>query len=227
MGYNRGKTEMKKTLFKLFLCATFGLLFSSCATIVGGAKYNAHVQVPNHPDAKITVNGQYLGNGQVTASLNRRECDKVSIVVQEGDDEPLSVLFSGRKFRTGTLIADFFLPIPPGTFILDAITGAWWRPDDGDSRITRQDVKNYVYTINYTPKTRPNTTYQPVSAPIPQEPDTNTTVEPTIAPPSVTPTQPLTRTKAEALRELKQLLDEGILTQDEYDKEKAKLLESN
>lgn len=218
---------MKKTLLILLLCATFGLLFSSCATLVGGAKYNAHVQVPNHPDAKVTVNGQYLGNGQVTASLNRRDCNQVNIIVQEGDDEPQTVLFSGRKFRTGTLIADFFLPIPPGTIILDAITGAWWRPDDGDSRITRQDVKNYVYTITYTPKTKPNTTNPPVSAPIPQEPATNTSVEPTITPPSVTPTQPLTRTKTEAFRELKQLLDEGVLTQEEYNKEKAKLLESN
>ena len=214
-------------MFTLFLCAIFSFLFTSCATLVGGAKYNARVQVPNHPDAKITVNGQYLGNGQVTASLNRSDCNQVNITVQEGDDEPQTVLFSGRKFRTGTLIADFFLPIPPGTFILDAITGAWWRPDDGDSRITRIDVKNYLYTITYTPKTKTNTTHTPVSRPIPKEPDTNTSVEPTITTPTVTPSQTSTKSKAESLRELKQLLDEGILTQEEYDKEKTKLLESN
>lgn len=205
-----------------------GLLFTSCATLVGGAKYNAHIQVPNHPNAKITLNGQYLGNGQATASLNRRECNQVNIIVQEGDDEPQTVLFNGRKFRTGTLIADFILPIPPGTFILDVITGAWWRPDDGDSRITRESVKDYLYTITYRPNIKKtNTTNPPISKPEQQEPDQNTTVEPALTPPTVSPTQPLIRTKAEVLRELKQLLDEGVLTQEEYNKEKAKLLESN
>lgn len=216
---------MRKTLFITILCATFGLLFTSCATLVGGAKYNARVQVPNHPDAKITVNGQYLGNGQVTASLKRKECDHLNIIVQEGDDEPQTACFSGNKFRTGTLIADI-LVFFPGGIIIDAITGAWWRPDESDARITRENVKNYLYTIPYTPKTKPITT-NPVSAPIPQESTTNATIVPTITPPSVTPSQPLVKTKAEALRELKQLLDEGVLTQEEYEKEKAKLLESN
>ena len=34
------------------------------------------------------------------------------------------------------------------------------------------------------------------------------------------------QSKADKLRELKQLLDEGILTQEEYEKEKAKILSS-
>jgi hypothetical protein len=33
--------------------------------------------------------------------------------------------------------------------------------------------------------------------------------------------------KSDQLRELKRLFDEGILTQDEYEKEKAKILEKN
>jgi len=33
--------------------------------------------------------------------------------------------------------------------------------------------------------------------------------------------------KSDQLRELKRLFDEGILTQDEYEKEKAKTLEKN
>lgn len=65
-----------------------------------------------------------------------------------------------------------------------------------------------------------------LNMPLPQEPTTGTITEPAITP-SVKPIQPLTKTKTEALREQKQLLDEGILTQEEYDKEKAKLLESD
>jgi len=218
---------MKRHLFVLLVLSAFGLSFSSCATIVGGAKYNAHVEVPDHPDAKITVNGQYLGNGQVTASLNRIDCNQVNITVQDGNDEPQTTMFSGRKFRTGTLIADI-LAFFPGGLIIDAITGAWWRPDEGDSRITRQNVKNYLYTITYRPTTiKPFTSTPPLSLPDTQNPTSDTIVEPTVSPSSVAPSQPLTKTKAEALRELKQLLDEGVLTQEEYEKEKAKLLDSN
>ena len=234
MGYNRGKTEMKKTLFKLFLCATFGLLFSSCATIAGGAKYNARVKVPDHPNAKITINGQYRGNGEVSMLIKRKEANMLNVTVQDGDDEPQTTMFTGRKFRGGTLACDLLLlwwvpPIPLITpVVVDAAAGSWWKPDEKEPGVTKIDNDNYLYTITYRPTTiKPNPTNSPVSTPIPQEPDTNTTVEPAIAPPSVTPTQPLTRTKAEALRELKQLLDEGVLTQEEYDKEKAKLLESN
>ena len=164
--------------------------------------------------------------------INRKEANMLNVTVQEGDDEPQTTLFTGRKFRGGTLACDILLLwwVPPvfGGVIVDAITGAWWKPDANEAGVSKIDNDNYLYTITYRPtSTKPITTNPPVSAPIPQEPATNTVVNPNITPPSVTPTQSLTRTKTEALRELKQLLDEGVLTQEEYDKEKAKLLESN
>ena len=92
----------------------------------------------------------------------------------------------------------------------------------------RNAVDNYLYTITYRPnEKKQNTPNPPVSAQTPLKPAATSVSEPTITPPTVSPTQPLTNSKTEALRELKQLLDEGVLTQEEYDKEKAKLLESN
>jgi hypothetical protein len=44
---------------------------------------------------------------------------------------------------------------------------------------------------------------------------------------SVKQVTPITKSKADRLRELKQLLDENILTQEEYDKEKKKILDEN
>lgn len=220
--------EMKKTIFTIFLCATFGLLFSSCATIVGGAKYNARVRVPDHPNAKISINGQYRGNGEASMLIKRKEANMLNITVQEGDDEPQTTLFSGRKFRTGTLFADFFLPFfpPIGALIVDAIVGSWWRPDENETGVSRIDVDNYLYTITYKPNiTKPNTTNPPVSIPAPRDPALNSTEEPAITP-SIAPSQSLTKTKTEALRELKKLLDDGILTQEEFEKEKAKLLKT-
>lgn len=209
----------------------FALSFSSCATIVGGAKYNARVRVPDHPNAKISINGQYRGNGEATMLINRKEANMLNVTVQEGEDEPQTTVFNGRKFRAGTLIFDLLLgwvpPIPVGV-IVDAATGAWWKPDENEPGVSKIDVDNYQYTIYYQSITnKPNTTNPPMSIPTTQEPAATTVSDPTVTSPTVTPTQPLTRTKAEALRELKQLLDEGILTQEEYDKEKTKLLGSN
>ena len=218
---------MKRTLIIMFLCATFGLLFSSCATIVGGAKYNARVRVPDHPNAKITINGQYRGNGEASMLIERKQANMLNVTVQEGNDEPQTTIYNGRKFRgwafVGSLLWNF--PIPLTGIIIDACTGAWWKPDVNEQGVTKIDIDNYLYTITYSPTTiKPNTTNPPVSVPIQQEPASGTIMEPTITP-SVAPNQALTKTKAEALRELKQLLDEGILTQEEYEKEKAKLLE--
>lgn len=223
---------MKKLVLLIIALAGFALSFSSCATIVGGAKYNARVQVPDHPNTKININGQYRGNGEVAMLINRKESNTLNVTVQEGDDEPQTTMFTGRKFRAGTLVFDLLFgwvpPIIPVGIIVDAATGAWWKPDEKELGVTKIDVDNYLYTITYKPNTiKPNTTNLPVSVPISQEPTPNTIAEPAITTPSVEPSQPLTRTKTEALRELKQLLDEGILTQEEYEKEKAKLLESN
>lgn len=218
---------MKRLLFVFLSLAAFELSFSSCATIVGGAKYNARVRVPDHPNAKISINGMYRGNGEASTLVDRKACDMINITVQEGDDEPQTSVFSGKRFRTGTLIADI-LAFFPGGIIIDAITGAWWRPDEREMGVSRIDVDNYLYTITYRPnEKKSNTTNPPVSVPVPQTPAATTVSEPTVTPPTISPTQPLTKSKTEALRELKQLLDEGVLTQEEYDKEKAKLLESN
>lgn len=221
---------MMKKLYLLFFCATFTLLFSSCATIVGGAKYNARVRVPDHPNAKISINGQYRGNGEASMLINRKEANMVNVTVQEGEDEPQTTIFSGRRFRAGTLIFDLLLgwvpPIPVGV-IVDAATGAWWKPDERELGVTKVDTDNYLYTITYRPNpSNKKNADLPQQNPIPTPTVTDTIREEPVTS-TVEPAQSLTKTKAEALRELKQLLDEGVLTQEEYDKEKAKLLQSN
>lgn len=219
---------MKRTLIVMFLCATFGLLFSSCATLVGGAKYNARVRVPDHPNAKININGQYRGNGEATMLINRKEANMLNVTIQEGNDEPQTTVFSGRKFRTGTLIADLFLPpFPPfGAIIIDAISGSWWRPDESEIGVSRIDVDNYQYIVNYREnnpkKTQNNSSTIPDSQPVTNEIKTQQVPQS-----NMMPNQQTSQSKAEALRELKKLLDEGVLTPEEYDKEKAKLLDSN
>ncbi len=66
---------MKKNV-NVLLCtaiAAIALLFSGCATICGGAMYYAHVKVKDHPNAKITVNGEYKGMGETKFKHARRK----------------------------------------------------------------------------------------------------------------------------------------------------------
>ena len=120
MGLKAESILMRK-LVVLLCFATIVISFSSCATIIGGAKYNAKVQVPNHPDATISVNGEYKGQGEANFLVKRRDANKLDITVQEENCEPETTHFSKRAFRgwafVGTLvgwtgITPTYLPLP-------------------------------------------------------------------------------------------------------------------
>ena len=214
MGLKAESILMRK-LVVLLCFATIVISFSSCATIIGGAKYNAKVQVPNHPDATISVNGEYKGQGEANFLVKRRDANKLDITVQEENCEPETTHFSKRAFRgwafVGTLvgwtgITPTYLPLPWGV-VVDACTGAWWKPDVTEKGVSKIDYDNFLYTINYKA--------------IPKK-------ESVIKPEEINkgPIDSSTKSKTEILRELKQLFDDGVLTQEEYEKEKAKVLES-
>ena len=208
---------MKKLSLLFFLSLVITLLFSSCATIIGGAKYNAKVQVPGHPEATITVDGQYKGQGEANFLVKRRDADKLAVTVQEENCEPETTRFNSKSFRgwafVGTVLG--WTGIVPGTYIplpwgiaVDACTGALWKPDVNEKGVSKIDYDTFLYTINYKAVPQKN---------IGTIPENTNKTENTSIPAS----------KAEKLRELKQLFDEGVLTQEEYDREKSKILESN
>lgn len=208
---------MKSKIVLCFCLAAIALSFSSCATIIGGAKYNAKVQVPNHPNAMISVNGEVKGQGEANFLVKRKDANKLNITVQEENCEPETTRFLRRSFRgwpfAGTVLGwTFYLKSAPYVIIpigviVDACTGAWWKPDITEKGVSKIDYDNFLYTIIYQAIPKQSSAIQ-------QE-ETNKEV-----------LSPEAKSKADKLRELKQLLDEGVLTQEEYEKEKAKLLEA-
>lgn len=143
---------MKNVLLTIFAI----VMFSNCATIVGGSKYYAHVKVPNHPNAKIEYNGEFQGNGDATFKVKRSKANQLAIDVQDTDCKNQTVNYTDRKFRgwafAGTVIGwtgwvNF--PIPWGV-IVDFSTGALYKPDEADPSITKTDLNNYIYKIDYT-----------------------------------------------------------------------------
>lgn len=209
------RTETMKRKFLLCMFSTLiALCFSSCATIIGGAKYNAKVQVPNHPNATITVDGQYKGQGEANFLVKRRDADKLAVTVQEENCEPETTHFTRKAFRgwafVGTLVGwtgivpNTYIPLPWGVAV-DGITGAWWKPDITEKGVSKIDFDHFLYTIDYNAVPKKNQVVIPVET-------------------SKDPSLPVPKSKADKLRELKQLLDEGVLTIEEYEIEKAKVL---
>jgi hypothetical protein len=150
---------MIKSLINLFVSVVLMLVvfsFTSCATIFGGSKYYAHITVEDHPNATITYNGSLRGKGHATIKLKRQDANKLSFVIKDQGCEPQTVDYVGRNFRTWAFIGSAVgftgfvggVPVPWGVAV-DLATGAVWKPNVKETGITKQDSKNYNYSIQY------------------------------------------------------------------------------
>ncbi len=139
------------------LLAIVSLLSSSCATIIGGSKYYAHVKVKNHPNANIEYKEAYQGSGNAVIKVKRAEANRFSITIKEDGCEEQTVNFTQRSFRgwafAGTILGWTGLyngiPLPWGIAV-DAATGALWKPNEYEVGVNKIDYKHYNYIINYS-----------------------------------------------------------------------------
>lgn len=154
-----------KKLFSLLAVAAVMLTMTSCATIIGGTRYNAKVLVPNHPNASISYNGEFKGTGEATFSIPRRQANKVSITVQDEGCEPYTKTFTKRSVRAWPLVADLTLlsgylavngeviiPYLPTGAIVDWAAGGWWKPSIKEEGVSQESYKNFNYVIDYHPE---------------------------------------------------------------------------
>jgi hypothetical protein len=140
------------------------LLLSSCATIIGGSKYNAHVVINNRPNAKIMYQGEFRGTGTATFKVKRSDADKFSFLVKEDNCNEQQFAYKTKAFRgwafAGTLITWTFLikstpqdafgfPIPLGA-VVDFATGALWKPSEKEKGVMKEDFKTFRYIVDYT-----------------------------------------------------------------------------
>jgi hypothetical protein len=88
------------------------------------------------------------------------------------------------------------IPLPWG-IVVDFATGALWKPNVGEKGVTKVDFKNYNYEVKYAGCSTPQGTKKP-----------------------------LNQSKTQKLKDLKELLDNKTLTQEEFEKEKKKILEA-
>jgi len=147
---------MKNFLF-IMMTLVIASVVSSCATIIGGSKYYAEVQVPNHPNAKIEYKGRQEGIGEASFKARRKEANQFSVTIKEEGCETQTADFTERKFRgwafAGTVIGWTGLyggiPLPWGV-ATDLATGALWKPDVNEKGVRKEDFNHFTYTIDYT-----------------------------------------------------------------------------
>lgn len=147
---------MKKIFYSLFLLGTV-IIFTSCATIVGGSTYWAKVQIPDHPNAKIEYNGKYKGTGEASFKVNRIDANKFSVTIKEDGCETESKNFTQRSFRGWAFVGSIVtwtvlvngIPLPLGAAI-DGMSGSLWKPNINEKGVSKEDYKHYNYTIEYT-----------------------------------------------------------------------------
>jgi len=197
----------------LILFSALLILLPSCATIIGGEKYFAKVEVSGHPTAKIEYNGAHVGTGIANFKVPRREANKLSFTISKEGCENQIVKFTSRSLRgwalassivffTGLTVNGGWVPIPFG-IIVDGIFGSLWKPDVTERGVRKLNMNNYSYSIEY------------LGCP------TNYEKKPELE--NAKKESPITG--SDKLRELKKLLEEGLITKEEYEKTKANILE--
>lgn len=132
------------------------LLFSNCATIIGGSKYYAHIEVKDNKKAKVFYQNREVGEGHAIVYVKRSDIDKFKFTLKQEGCASQEYKFVSRTFRgwafAGTLIgwtgAVNGIPLPWGVAV-DLATGALWKPNVNEAGINKYDYKNFSYTVTY------------------------------------------------------------------------------
>jgi hypothetical protein len=136
------------------------ILFTSCATLLGGGTYNAHVVVnKNHPNAEIKYQGKTRGYGTATFKVPRSEANSLSFTVKEDGCPEQTYNYKFRTFRVGAFLGSvvvwtgigvatsgFVIPCGP---IIDFASCAIWKPSIVEAGVSQENVKTFRYLVDY------------------------------------------------------------------------------
>lgn len=182
------------------------IFLSSCATIFGGSSYLAEVTVKDHPKMKISYRGKEIGKGHAFIHIRRKNADKVAFTLSQKGYETSTVYFNRRSFRgaalVGSLLSPTYLYIIPIGVIVDASTGSFWKPNLFERGVSKINYNHYRYLLEYTGKKIGSEEENVVIKEVKSEHLSTT----------------------EKLRDLKKLLDEGVIDEDEFKVMKAKVI---
>ena len=208
---------MKRNIKAAIINTTFiacVMLLNGCAFIIGGASYDAQVKVVgSNKTVKIYREDTYIGNNTAIIDIKRREANSLLFKIEAEGCEPKEYAFTSRRFRTGAFICSIlfftseldannpntFFPLPLGAGV-DLISGAVWKPNVNEPNIYKKNLNNYIYSLDYSGCNTVSTGNSQTQIEVPKQ------------------------SKQEKILELNQLLKDGLITQEEYDKAKMDIL---
>ena len=148
---------MKLFVVKILTFFLAAGLLSSCATIVGGNTYYAHVEVIGKPKAEIIHNGVTVGVGKAVIKVKRSDANRFSVRVRQKECDERIFSYRSRSFRGWAFLGSLLtftglingVPIPYG-LVVDVASGALWKPNVAEKGIVKLNYRHYRYIINYT-----------------------------------------------------------------------------
>jgi hypothetical protein len=135
-------------IFKIATLLLLGsLTLSSCGVMFGGSKYIGTINVKNHPNAQIYVDGTKVGQG--TGTVVRPRNLPLTVEVKQEGCEPKTQVYH-KAFRTGNFILSAAMWGIIGIAV-DLGTGASFKPDHkGNPAIQKLSDKEYSFTVDYS-----------------------------------------------------------------------------
>ncbi len=138
---------MKKFTKILSMLTLLSFILSSCGVMFGGSKFSGSIIAKDHPNAKISVNGNNIGQGTAIGLFPRNR--PLSVELKQDGCETKTTTFD-NTFRTG----NFILSVLSWGLIgiaVDLGTGAAYKPDHkSNPAIQQMSTKNFTFTVDYS-----------------------------------------------------------------------------
>jgi hypothetical protein len=138
---------MKKRISIAVITLSMLMVLNSCGVMFGGSRYEGTIIANGHPNAQIYIDGQKMGNGQVTALFPRNKSLNVELK-EEGCDSKKQTF--NNAFRTGNFILSVFSFGLLGIGV-DLGTGAAYKPDHRNNpAVQKVTDKKYTFNVDYS-----------------------------------------------------------------------------
>lgn len=138
-----------KKLVVLFVSLAIICALNSCATLIGGSSYTAHVVAVDHSNATISVNGETKGVGTATFQWKRSQADNLAITLKEEGCEEQTTRFYTKSFRVMPLLGNILIVGGIPGIIIDFATQSVWKPDTNERGVSKISVDAFLYEIIY------------------------------------------------------------------------------